>query len=172
MYLNIERESNHVVERDYFGSVVSMDNNYIILGSPIDSLGSNLNIGAAYIFKKNDNNENWIFIEKITASDAVIYDTFGYSVDITNNYAIIGAYLSDPNGLYKSGSAYIFKRKFINNKERWIEEKKIVPFDYTPYDSFGYSVSINNRYAIVGSYQSGSAYVYYRDENNNNNNME
>jgi hypothetical protein len=45
--------------------------------------------------------------EKLLASDGAADDNFGYSVSISGDYALIGAFFDDDNGQY-SGSAYIY----------------------------------------------------------------
>src|SRR5690606_28190217 len=46
---------------------------------------------------------------KVQASDGATGDDFGYSVAISGDYAVIGAYQDDDNGS-NSGSAYVFER--------------------------------------------------------------
>ena len=97
---------------------------------------------------------------KIVASDGAADDYFGYSVAISGNYAIVGAYQDDDNGT-DSGSAYIF------NVTTGAELHKLVPSDGAANDIFGISVAIDGNYAIVGARQdddngttSGSAYIF------------
>ena len=76
----------------------------------------------------------------------------------------MGAYLDDDNG-FDSGSAYIF----IRRGDDWIQQAKLIANDGTVADFFGWSVSIDGDYAIVGAYlgnvngqRSGSAYMFTR----------
>ena len=46
-----------------------------------------------------------------------------------------------------SGSAYIFKR----NGSTWNEQAKLLANDGAYYDEFGYSVSLYDEYALIGS---------------------
>ena len=101
---------------------------------------------------------------KITASDGAAVDAFGYSVSISGDYAVVGAFLDDDSGS-SSGSAYIFKRV----GESWAQEAKLLPADGAASDKFGRSVSISGDYAVVGAFfdsdngiASGSAYVFKR----------
>ena len=101
---------------------------------------------------------------KITASDGAASDNFGYSVSISSDYAIVGAWQDDNNGTY-SGSAYLFKR----TDTTWAQEAKLLPSDAVTGDFFGFSVAISGDYAVVGApfdddngTNSGSAYVYKR----------
>ncbi len=99
---------------------------------------------------------------KMIPSDGAAGDYFGYSVSISGDYAIIGAYGDDDNG-NDSGSAYIFEREGND----WIQRAKLKPDDGTTGDYFGHSVSISGDYAIIGAYgdddngyNSGSAYIF------------
>jgi len=104
--------------------------------------------------------------QKVIASDGAAEDDFGLSVDISGDYAIVGAD-SDDDGDFSTGSAYIFKRDLMGN---WNEVQKLTASDAQFNDLFGTSVSISGDYAIVGAERdsdnglfSGSAYIFKRD---------
>ncbi|MFT5818994.1 MAG: hypothetical protein ACI8ZM_000216 [Crocinitomix sp.] len=112
---------------------------------------------------------------KASAYDRTAEDRMGYAVDISGDYAIVGAYGDDfgefdPN----MGSAYIFEKTGI---EDWAFVQKINNSDQDDYDRFGWSVAIDGDYAVVGAYgedhdvdddnsmaKAGSAYIFERDE--------
>ncbi|NOQ71592.1 MAG: T9SS type A sorting domain-containing protein [Crocinitomix sp.] len=111
---------------------------------------------------------------KASAFDRSAEDRMGYAVDISGDYAIVGAYGDDfsefdPN----MGSAYIFEKTGI---EDWAFVQKINNSDQDDYDRFGWSVAIDGDYAVVGAYgedhdvdddnsmsKAGSAYIFERD---------
>jgi hypothetical protein len=104
-------------------------------------------------------------ITQLCAGDPEADDNFGNAVDISGDYAIIGAYGSDDFGS-SSGSAYVFKR-FENT---WEQTYKLCPSGLERNDLFGLSVAISGDYAIVGAYHdndamynSGAAYVFVRN---------
>ena len=108
---------------------------------------------------------DWDTETKIVASDAAAGDSFGYSVSISGDYAIVGAYGNDDGGT-NSGSAYIFHRTGTGT---WDSGTKIVASDAAAGDEFGWSVAIDGDYAIVGAIgnddggtNSGSAYIFHR----------
>jgi hypothetical protein len=147
---------------DYFGRSVFINGNYVIAGAYGDE-DNGSNSGSAYIFRRDG--EYWSEQAKLTALDGSSGDWFGYSVSISGDYAIVGAYRNDSNGS-DSGSAYIFKRDGTN----WSEQAKLTASDGAADDYFGYSVSISGDYAIVGAYGdddaddiTGSAYIFRRD---------
>jgi hypothetical protein len=146
---------------DWFGSSVSIDGNYAIIGAyHDDDLGGNS--GAAYIFRRSGT--SWSQQAKLLALDGADDDWFGSSVSIDGDYAIIGAYRDDDLG-ENSGAAYIFRRSGTS----WLQQAKLLPSDGDTIDEFGYSVSIDGNYAVIGApryndngNECGAAYVFYR----------
>jgi PKD repeat protein len=160
-----------------FGYSVTLNSNFIIVGSRFDSYDENnsnplTNAGAAYIFKNI--NGSWILNKKLVASDREAQDKYGWSVSIDSNFAVVGASYenNDAKGgsyLANAGSAYIYANKNGN----WTQIQKIVAFDRNQNDFFGYGISISDESIIVGAifndYDSnnlnaiqnaGSAYTY------------
>jgi hypothetical protein len=142
---------------DCFGQSVSISGDYAIIGAYCDDTYK----GSAYIFKWDGT--GWIQQQKLTASDGVDYDYFGYSVSISGDWAIVGAYRDDNEKGINAGSAYMFKWDGTN----WILRQKLLAPDGAAGDCFGNSVSIRGGYAIIGANwdddkgnDSGSAYIY------------
>lgn len=82
---------------------------------------------------------------------------FGGTTSIHKDYAIIGAPLSS--------KAYIFRFKKSldvegDNEGEWnpIAETSITDYDHVP--TFGYSVSIGDKYAVISAYEQNSVYVF------------
>jgi hypothetical protein len=105
-------------------------------------------------------------IQKLTAIDANGPDTFGNSVAISGNVAIIGA---DHDSVYgsSSGSAYIYRQSADGT---WHHEYKLVPNDGKAAEVFGMDVDISGNRAIVGAFFdddrgqfAGSAYIFQED---------
>ncbi|MEM1328805.1 MAG: FG-GAP repeat protein [Bacteroidota bacterium] len=166
------------------GENIAIHNNFFITGNSADNGASDgLSIlddaGSAYIFEL-DENELWQIDSKIVASDRSIFASFGGSVDISDNYAVVSAVgeTYDENGLnpvFGSGAVYIFKRIGTG---MWNQVQKIVAQDRDEGDNFGISVAISNDVVAVGAWfedgdmggtnaisNSGSAYIF---ELNNN----
>jgi hypothetical protein len=104
-----------------------------------------------------------------TASDGATNDYFGYSVAISGDYAIVGAYGADIGANANQGAAYIF----VRSGGTWTQQAKLTANDGAAGDVFGSSVAISGDYAIVGAYLDGiganifqgSAYVFVRSGN-------
>ena len=145
---------------DLFGGSVAISGDYAVVGAHYDD-DAGSDSGSAYIFKRDGT--AWTEQTKITASDAA-GGYFGYSVAISGDYAVVGAYGDDDAG-YDSGSAYIF----WYNGTAWTEQAKITASDGAAHDDFGTSVAISADYAVVGAWEdddagsgSGSAYIFKR----------
>ncbi len=168
----------------WFGYSSSIDGNYAIISAKKESYdenGENLQYqaGAAYIFEIN-NEGNWIETQKIVASDRDEGDSFGQSVAISGNYAIVSAVNEDEdelgeNTMLLAGSAYIYER---NTDGLWIEVQKIVASDRSAEDLFGFGVAIDGNTIIIGAdhededengenytYSAGSCYIFERNTN-------
>jgi len=93
---------------------------------------------------------------KLVASDGSAGDSFGVSVAIQGNVAIVGSRLDNSN----QGSAYVFQLTGTT----WTEWAKLTASDGAAGDLFGSAVAISGDTVIVGAagdatYQ-GSAYVF------------
>lgn len=142
---------------DFFGSSVSISGDYAIIGAygeDVSGVNSLEDAGAAYIFRK-DTTDSWGEIQKIIAVERETNDYFGYSVSISGNYAIVGAYWDaedalEGNTLGTAGAAYVFK-KDEGGMDNWKLLQKIVAADRETGDQFGISVSISEGQIIVGA---------------------
>jgi len=90
---------------DQVGSSISISGNYAIAGAQFADPYGRSSAGAAYIFERTST--TWVQREILIASDATAGDSFGISVSISGDYAVIGASGADPNGS-SSGATYIF----------------------------------------------------------------
>jgi drug/metabolite transporter superfamily protein YnfA len=104
-------------ENDNFGCSVSISGDYAVVGALEECHDASggayaAYAGSAYIFKNNAG--TWQQLQKIVASDREEYDSFGFSVTISSDYAIVGALEEDHDasaGTYAkdAGSVYFFK---------------------------------------------------------------
>jgi hypothetical protein len=132
-----------VAANDCFGISVSIYADYIIVGAPYDD-NKGSDSGSVYLFKQTG--ATWTWVQMLTASDGAAGDEFGYSVAISNDYAIVGAPYDDNNGT-SSGSVYILKQDGVP----WAETQMLTASDSAASDHFGNSVAISDDYAIVGA---------------------
>ncbi|UCF49515.1 MAG: FG-GAP repeat protein, partial [Thermoplasmatales archaeon] len=134
---------------DNFGKSVSIFENLVIVGAP----GDDSKTGSAYLF--NNSGSSWIEERKLIASDGEPDDLFGSAVSINLRIAVVGAYADDN---FK-GSVYAFNYSTTNNTE-FI---KLEAMDGETGDCFGYSLSYDGTFVIIGANGdddfSGSAYI-------------
>ncbi len=149
---------------DDFGYSVSVSGDTAVVGAPWDDLGAN-NQGSAYVFARSEG--VWSEQQKLVASDGALDDHFGYSVSVSGDTAVVGAYRDVHQGVYQ-GSAYVF----VRSGGVWSEQQKLVASDGASGDFFGTSVSVSGDTTVVGapwddagaSTDHGSAYVFVRSE--------
>ncbi len=157
---------------DYFGASVSINESFAVVGAWGDDIGANASQGSVYIFSRVG--EVWSQQSKITATDGLANDFFGYSVDIsTSNTLVIGAYGDNINANADQGSVYVYQGSAGIGGYIWTLDAKLTASDGATGDSFGTSVGIYSNNIVVGAYSDdiganadqGSAYVYYRFTN-------
>ena len=140
---------------DAFGSSVALDGERLIVGAwQEDERGANA--GAAYIFAWNGS--TWQEEEKVTANDGEASDFFGYTVDLDQNLAVIGAYGEDEQA-NQAGAAYIF----THQNGSWSQQTKLTASDGQASDNFGRSVALEADTVVVGANEAdgqGAAYIF------------
>ncbi len=147
---------------DLFGYDVAIDGEYAIVGAPLQGGFGTNNAGAAYIFQLIGG--VWTYVKKLAPPwGGMPGDQFGYSVDISAGYAIVGAINTDHYGISDMGAAYVYQ----GSGNIWNLIATLRPSDGDHLDRFGNSVGISGIRAIVGSADdddhgngSGSAYFY------------
>jgi MYXO-CTERM domain-containing protein len=136
------------------GLSTAIDGSSSVIGAP--------GIRKAYAFTVSGS--GYVRQAEFVPAGAVSNGEFGLSVDISGDYAIVGARSENAAGLY-SGAAYVYRRA----SGTWRQEARIVPADAQANDGFGTSVSISGTTAVVGSpyddddgSNQGTAYVFTR----------
>jgi hypothetical protein len=90
---------------DFFGAAVAMDGNYVLIGAWGDDTNG-LNVGQAHLFDAVTGALLHTFDDP-TPTDFDNGDLFGFSVAISGNNILIGAWADDTNGL-QQGQAHLF----------------------------------------------------------------
>jgi hypothetical protein len=135
--------------RTQFGHSVASDGNQFIVGANASTVGSNLYQGRAYIYGLNPDGTTTIQAT-LTASNGTANSYFGSSVDISGNYAIVGAPDFNAGSVSNRGIAYIFQKSIFN--AAWGQQSILNPPDGGETDGiFGDKVSISGSTAVVAS---------------------
>jgi len=149
---------------DQFGISVGIDGNYAIVGANIEDDAGGVGSGKAYIFNVTTG-ELVHTLDNPNAFGTVAGDTFGFSVAISGDRAIVGAPNEDDAGGTGSGKAYIFN---VTTGELVHTLDNPNAFGTSASDLFGHIVAISGNRAVVnspleddaGGTTSGKAYVF------------
>ena len=141
---------------DYFGISVAISGDTMVVGA----FGDDSDRGLAYVFEKPSGGwANATEIAKLSASGGASSDEFGWSVAISGDTIVVGAWSDDS----LKGSAYVFEKP----SGGWVnatETAKLSASDGVGGDNFGSSVTISGDTVVVGAYRDdgdkGSAYVF------------
>jgi len=103
---------------------------------------------------------------KLLADDGAQGDFFGFSVALSGDTALIGAFNDDDDVMgVDAGSAYVFTR----SGNIWRQQAKLTAIDGSANDTFGGNVALSGDTAVIGAIRdddkgdnSGSAYVFTR----------
>jgi hypothetical protein len=172
-------ESQKLVANDgnssYFGTSSAIDGDLMVIGAPFAKGPTNLSYGAAYIYQK-DAVGSWQFVKKLFASDATEFDRFGWSVGISGNTIVVGAWSNTVNNRFWQGAAYVFERH-QGGTDNWGEVKQLLDGTGARGDHFGYSVAINGDTIVVSAPEDrigfdgqrrGSVSIYSRNAGGSN----
>ncbi len=147
---------------DRFGSSVAVRGELAVIGARFDNVDGDIDRGSAYVFRFDDDDGVWYQEQKLTHDGGGPNDNLGRSVAIDGDVVVVGA----PEEYVGAGEAWVYRF----NGSSWETEQKLLAFDGSGNDLFGWSVSISGDAIVVGAWQdddgggdSGSAYVYRFD---------
>ena len=151
--------------QDWFGFSVATTADVAIVGARHHATD-----GAAYVFHRDyGGTDQWGEITKLTASDNGFQASFGSSVAIDGDVAVVGARY-DSEAAEDAGAAYVFYRD-QGGTDAWGEVAKLIASDAQALDNFGSPVAIDGDVIIAGAdaenaggSDAGAAYVFYRDQ--------
>lgn len=149
-------------KNNFFGCSVDINEYYAVVGAYQEDDGNGKSSGKAYIFDTSNgalvttlDNPNHVGTSK--------NDYFGWSVSLSDKYVVVGAYLEDDSRGSNSGKAYVFNFDGI----LLLTLDNPNPVGTSNDDHFGWSVTVDNHFVVVGAYQedgstdkSGKVYVF------------
>lgn len=147
-----------------FGWAVGLSGDTAVVTAHVAPIGGMFSVGAAYVFVRSGT--TWSFQAKLTALDGLEQDAMGYSVAISGDTVVTGAFGDHVDGVERSGSAYVF----VRTGTTWAQQARLSASDKAAFDGFGSSVAIDGNTAVVGAQGNdhsghdspGAAYVYVR----------
>lgn len=104
--------------------------------------------------------------EKLSPADTSGGNSFGYSIALSGDTAVVGAYTEAVGSNYQQGAAYVFTR----GEGGWTLQQKLSAGDGGFFDRFGGAVALSGDTLAVGAqmdtvganYHQGSVYVFTR----------
>jgi hypothetical protein len=107
---------------------------------------------------------------RLAASDGEAGDTFGFSVAVSGETVVVGAFGDDIGANMDQGSAYVFVRPAGGWAGALAENAKLIASDGAAFDDFGVSVAVSGDTVVVGALFNdvgdnigqGSAYVFVK----------
>ncbi len=156
---------------DSFGFSMATAGDTVLIGAPNADIALEANAGAAYVFVRDDAmavGSKWSEQQKLTHSDGVLNDAFGFSVGVWDNVAVVGVDKDDEPGASTQGSVRDFERDPFTGV--WTERDKLEASDIAAADALGISAGVNQGICIAGAHRdgdtgdadedSGSAYIF------------
>ncbi|MCH8808102.1 MAG: FG-GAP repeat protein, partial [Planctomycetes bacterium] len=140
------------------GGLLPGNEDVAVIGAP-----GHIGGGTAYVFQVDAS--KWVQAAKLTSSDLAVFDVFGYSVSISGDVVVIGAWGDDDSG-QASGSAYVYEEP-PGGWQDMTQTGKLTASDGAANDRFGFSVSNSPDIVVIGArldddagFSSGSAYAF------------
>ena len=129
--------------------------------------------GAAYVFVRNG--VTWTQQAYLKASNTDAGDLFGYSVAVSGDTVVVGAYGEDSNATgvngdqtdnsaRDSGAAYVF----VRNGGTWTQQAYLKASNTDGGDGFGYSVAVSGDTVVVGAFGEDSNATGINGDQTNN----
>lgn len=145
-----------------FGTSVSILGDFIAVGAPNENLFGDFNVGAVYLFQKDQGGaDNWGEIKRLTPNGGYIDgEKFGAAVAMGPDRVAVGV-PQDSNGHGGTGEVQVFGRNgtAVNT---WAHLATLTPSDGASGDSFGFRVAFDVITVAASSlgWPDKKAYVY------------
>ncbi len=190
-------KASNTEANDYFGYSVAVSGDTVVIGAPFEdsnasgvggnqAANSSINSGAAYVFTRSG--ATWTQQAYLKASNTGAGDEFGFTVAVSGDTVVVGAFAEasnatgvggsqTDNSLVHSGAAYVFTR----SGAAWTQQAYLKASNTGASDVFGYSVAVAGSTVVVGAFgeasnatgvggtqtdnslaQSGAAYIFTR----------
>jgi hypothetical protein len=177
-------KASNTGEFDAFGRSVALSGDTLVVGANgEDSNATGVNgdqssnsaqdAGAVYVFVRSGT--SWTQQAYLKASNTGTADSFGYSVAVSGDTVVVGAYAEDSgttgingngsdNSAADAGAAYVFVRSGTN----WTQQAYLKASNTNAGDVFGFSVAMSGETVVVGAWQEDSNATGVNGDQSNN----
>ncbi len=174
-------KSATILRADMFGNSVAISGDTVVVGAyGEDSMSTGVNstftkkaslAGAAYVFTRDGT--TWSQQAYLKASNTELGDYFGWSVAVSGDTVVVGAFGEDShatgmngdqtdNSAVNSGAAYVFTR----DGTTWSQQAYLKASNTGASDQFGFSAAIAGDTVVIGAeYEDSQASGVNGDEN-------
>lgn len=137
---------------DQLGASIAQSGGRILAGAPFDDMGALIDVGSAVVFEPSGT--TWT-TARFTASAGGVQAAagLGWSVALSGDSAVLGAYHDDRSGTVDRGSAAVFARSGTS----WSWQADLLASDGEQLALFGESVAIDGDRILVGAMGAGAA---------------
>ncbi len=148
---------------DMFGFSVAISGGTVVSGAFQHEVSSTPEVGAAYVFTEPPS--GWVDANQaaeLTASDGSRFDYLGYSVAVSANVVVAGAFQHKDGPFTADGAAYVFEMP-PSGWTNATESSQIAASDGSYNDYFGFSVAAGDGVVLAGAPRhagQGAAYVF------------
>ncbi len=130
---------------DRFGWSVALSGDVALIGSPGDG-GVGISSGSAYFFRYGPGTD-WAFEQKALSIPAVVAETYGSTVALNGNVAVVAS--STLNGPTAIGVADVYRWDSLSAS--WLLEQRLAPSVPFAGTNFGTSAAIGDGQILVGA---------------------
>ena len=153
------------VQADEFGLSVAISGDTALVGAQGRDLPSKPNAGQAFVYVRSGT--VWSQQAALSAADATSMDSFGCSVALEGDTALVGASLQTVGTASAAGAAYAFTR----SAGAWTQAAELTAADGAAGDEAGSAVGLSGATAVVGAPwraaggidSAGTAYAFLLD---------
>ncbi len=153
---------------DQFGFALAADGDHVVIGAP----DAHNKKGEVHVFEKPGGGWSTSSTPSATLTDqsSAAKDRFGFTVDISGDTIVTGAYAHKIGGKKDQGAAYIFVRPGGGWATSDTPTAKLTASDGKKSDQFGIAVAIDGSSVVVGAWlkdigsksDQGAAYLFLK----------
>ncbi len=143
----------------YFGWSADLYEEEVVIGSYYYDHDGKNNSGAAYVFKKS--NQDWTQAQKLIPDDVKDDDKFGFAIALSENYLVISSPYAEVNGIARTGKVYVYKK---TTSDQWEVVHTFTSPEPQEREYYGLALAVKNEKILIAAKgyngKKGRAYLY------------